>query len=404
MARAGRLGASLSAGHGRGDRDAPRDRPAGTVVWVHAVAPRHADAAVQLAGHLTAARPDLHLLLTALPDAGPREPPPGNVALTAPPDDTAAAAHAFLDHWRPDVCLWCGGELRPALLGAARRRGVPLYLVDADDAHLPAPGPRWLPDSARQALRRFPLIMAGTDAAESALRRRPGLRDARIEVTGALREVSKPLPYNEDDREELAGLLRGRLVWLAARLRPEETGTVLAANARVMRMSHRVLLVIVPETPDEAQPFRDALARAELRHVIWSEGQLPDEMTQVILADTAGELGLWYRIAPITFMGGSLCEGAHGRDPNEPAAHGSAIVYGPNVRAHLPAYSRFAEAGAARIVRDADSLAQAVQSILPPDQSAAMAHAAWDVATQGAAVMDRLVALVLETLDARAAS
>ena len=129
--------------------------------------------------------------------------------------------------------------------------------------------------------------------------------------------------------------------------------------------------------------------------------QLPDETTQVILADTAGELGLWYRIAPITFMGGSLCEGAHGSDPNEPAAHGSAIIHGPNVRAYQPAYSRFAEAGAARGVRDADTLAQAVQSIIPPDRSAAMAHAAWDVATQGAAMMDRLVALVGETLDAR---
>ena len=114
--------------------------------------------------------------------------------------------------------------------------------------------------------------MAGTDAAASALRRRPGLRDARIEVTGALREVSKPLPCNEDDREELAGLLRGRLVWLAARLRPEEIDAVLTANARVMRLSHRVLLVIVPDDPDEAAAFPPRSGRAGLRYVTWSEG------------------------------------------------------------------------------------------------------------------------------------
>ena len=85
---------------------------------------RHADAAVQLADRLNAARPGLHLLLTARPDAGPRETPAGNVVLTAPPDDTAAAAHAFLDHWRPDVCLWCGGELRGPRFWAPRVGGA----------------------------------------------------------------------------------------------------------------------------------------------------------------------------------------------------------------------------------------------------------------------------------------
>ena len=110
-------------------------------------------------------------------------------------------------------------------------------------------------------------------------------------------------------------------------------------------------------------------------------------------------MGLWYRVAPITFMGSSLEAGQWGRDPNEPAAHGSAILYGPNVRRYLSGYSRFAEAGAARIVRDADTLAAAVQRLIPPDQSAAMAHAAWDVASQSAGVTDKILDLVQDTLD-----
>lgn len=403
MARPALAGARPAAGRVRAGADgAPdRPRPEGEVVWLHATQESHADAALQLAERLTAARPGLHLLLTAEAGVAPREPQTGNVLTAAPPADTAAGAQAFLRHWCPDVCLWTGGRPRAAVLGRAHRQGIALHLVDADESQLSRPGWRWLPDRSRRALKRFSRIMARDTATETFLRRRLGLRDTPIEVTGALREQSRPLPFNEDDHDELVGVLRGRPVWLAARLRAEEIDAVLTANARVMRLSHRVLLVIVPDDPDDTAPFHAALGQAGLRYVTWSEGALPDETTQVILADTAGELGLWYRVAPVTFMGGSLCEGAHGSDPNEPAAHGSAIIHGPNVRAYQPAYSRFAEAGAARSVRDADTLAQAVQALIPPDRSAAMAHAAWDVATLGAAMMDRLVALVGETLDAR---
>ena len=150
--------------------------------------------------------------------------------------------------------------------------------------------------------------------------------------------------------------------------------------------------------PDELS-FRATLDREGWRHVIWSEGQLPEETSQVVLVDTEGELGLWYRLCPTTFMGNSLLPGQIGRDPNEPAAHGSAILYGPNVRRYLSSYSRFAEAGAARILRDAETLAGAVTRLIAPDQSAAMAHAAWDVASRGAEVTDKVIDLVQDTLD-----
>ena len=88
----------------------------------------------------------------------------------------------------------------------------------------------------------------------------------------------------------------------------------------------------------------------------------------MVLADTRGEMGLWYRLATVTFMGSSLLSGYHGRDPNEPAAHGSAIVHGPNVTRYEDRYARYTEAGAARLVRDAATLSDMVQSLMPPDQ------------------------------------
>lgn len=405
MGGARKLGGYLALARARpeGAGAAPPPRPGGPLVWCHATTRTHAEVALQLADRLAQVRPDVHHLLTAEPEILPAE-AVGNVILQPVPPDSAGAAQRFLAHWRPDLCIWTAGDLKPTLLTQAHRRGVGLYLVDADEARLSRPGWRLLPDSTRATLRRFTMIMARSRATETFLRRRVGLWDADITVTGALREVSRPLPCNESDREELSTLLGGRPVWLAARLQREELGTVLRANTMIMRMSHRVLLVIVPANTEESPAFHAALQAAGLRYVTWSEGTLPDEATQAILADTSGEMGLWYRIAPISFMGSSLVSGGQGCDPHEPAAHGSAILYGPNIRACLTAYSRFAEAGAARIVNDADTLADAVLRIIPPDQSAAMAHAAWDVATQGAGVMDQLVDTILLALDAREAS
>ena len=161
----------------------------------------------------------------------------------------------------------------------------------------------------------------------------------------------------------------------------------------------RALLVIVPDDIEQCQGMREHLDQNGWRYITWSEGQLPEETTQVIFADTHGELGLWYRIAPITFMASSLHSGQTGRDPNEPAVHGSAILYGPNIKNHLASYSRYAEAGGARIVRDTDTLSAAVRRLIAPDQSATMAHAAWDVASSGAEITDKIIDCVQDTLD-----
>ena len=109
------------------------------------------------------------------------------------------------------------------------------------------------------------------------------------------------------------------------------------------------MLVLVPDDENDGVAIRERLDADGWRYVVWSEGGFPDEHTQVLLADTRGEMGLWYRIAPITLMATSLVSGCRGKDPFEPATLGSAILYGPNAGQYLGAYKRFANAGAARM-------------------------------------------------------
>ena len=379
--------------------DAPSvPRPEGELIWAHAVDDGRADALLQLSERLSQQRPGATILLTC-PNDPVREARTGDhVIWQKAPEDSVAAADAFLKHWAPDLCLWTGGDLLPALISGADNRGIPLYLIDAEEKLLIRPGWRWFPDLPKALFSRFSVIMARSAGAARELKR-IGTGGTEVTVTGPFLEGAVALPYNQSDHDELSTLLRGRHVWLAAMTQPDELPTILEAHRNVSKLAHRALLVVVPDDITQTPAFQTQLETDNWRFAVWSEGDLPEEATQVLLADTNGELGLWYLLASVTFMGSSLYPGQMGRDPNEPAAHGSAILYGPNVGRYLSGYSRYAEAGAARIVRDAETLAAAVQQLIAPDQSAAMAHAAWDVASQGAAVTDQIMDLIQDTLD-----
>ncbi|MFX0541648.1 3-deoxy-D-manno-octulosonic acid transferase [Roseovarius sp. S4756] len=401
MALARRSGGATSAGFAPSAK-----RPEGAVIWGHATSLEHANALVQLTQRLAAQRGSasgvagggLHLLLTTAPGVHMTGHARALTCRQSLQADNPAEAEAFLAHWRPDICLWTGGDLMPALLISADEAGVPLILVDAETSMLERPGWRWLPDMTPALLTRFHRILARSDGAARHLRRL-GVPEEKLSVTGLFQEGAIALPYDESLRDEMATSLRGRPIWLAAMARHAELEMILDAHRQASRLAHRLFLILVPEDLDETDEFRATLRKGNWRHTIWSQGGMPGEATQVLLADTRGEMGLWYRLATISFMGNSLLPGMRGSDPNEPAAHGSAIVYGPNVARYLPSYKRYAGAGGARIVRDGETLAAALAHLIAADRSATMAHAAWEVATAGAEVTDHILDLLQDMLD-----
>ncbi len=373
-------------------------RPEGPLVWGHATSVGRVAALLQIATRLKMQLPTLNLVLTTTPDI----PKPFHLedwcVWQEIPEDTLQNGEAFLTHWKPDICLWTGGHFRPALLHQAEKLNMKMFLIDVDSDGLSATHNRWLPELTRANLRAFQAVFARTGTAAQTLRRFGGANEI-AEVTGPLQEGGVPLECNEREREEMSQILAGRPIWLAAMVQGDELKTVLDAHRKVSRMALRLLLILVPDDETDGPEFLEVLKREGFNTAVWSHDEVPDETCQVLLADTWGDLGLWYRLSPVTLMASSLTQGQSGGDPYEPAALGSAVLYGPHVGRHLATYSRFAAAGAARIVKDAESLAGALQQLLAPDQAALMAAAGWEVASEGAEVTDRVINMVLETLD-----
>jgi 3-deoxy-D-manno-octulosonic-acid transferase len=384
--------------------DLPADRtgqrPDGPLIWVHDPPPAERAAAAELMRQMLAERSDLSVLLTGkqgLSDWTHAIEALPLVHLDRVPEESQRSAADFLDRWRPTLALFFPPNMPKLAIRLADERGTGLFLIVSD---VPAEWRiRWRAgvSGTRRLLSRFDHIFAQSLDGASQLRA-IGLSTLQITPCGLLSEGSAALRCSEREREALAALLAGRPIWLAACPRPGEDDMVVAAHASVLRQAHRLLLVLVPD--DVARgPALAARLRAEGWSVaLRSDDEEPESETQIYVADTEDELGLWLRLAPVCFMGGTLVPGA-GPDPYCAAALGSAILHGPETAPHRRHYRRLSLAEASRIVRGEKSLAEALADILAPDTAATMARAAWDVSTEGTIATERVAHRLLKALD-----
>ncbi|MDT8857433.1 glycosyltransferase N-terminal domain-containing protein [Paracoccaceae bacterium Fryx2] len=368
-------------------------RPGGRLAWLHAPNADAARTMVELARRLMA-EDGLAVLLTC-----PQPPGARGVIWQLPPDETPAEARAFLDHWRPEIGVMSEGELRPALLHEAQDAGVPLILLDGRAPYLLRERDGWYPGLMRSTLSQFHMVQALDEPAARAFRR----AGAKAETTGRMEEPSAALPCTEAERAALTRLLASRPVWLAASLPEDEETAVLEAHRAALRMAHRLLLIVVPQDPARALAL-SARMEAEEGWVVARRAadQEPDAETTVYIADTTAEFGLWYRLAPITFLGGSLNAQGCLRSPMEPAALGSAIIHGPRVGAFGGLFGRLGAARAVRPVASPGDLSEALSDLLSPDRAARLAQAAWGVTSAGAEATQRALALIRHLMDGRA--
>ena len=378
-----------------GKKDNLPQRPTGPLIWLHTGQDPQALAVTELASRLKSEREDLHFLLTSNVEMETKSAP--YIIKHGIPDEAPQDIRMFLDHWRPDVAIWTEADQRPALIAEINQRGIPIFLADSHSSGPIAASHRWWPGISGTLLSGFDRILTGGEGL-AAQYQRLGASPEIIEIRGFLEEGTPALTHNEGDRNAIARGLGGRPVWLAMCVTDTEKDAVIAAHRQAQHRAHRLLLILIPDDPEKGADWAHELTEAGHSVALRSKGEEPDPTTQIYVADTRDEAGLWYRLAAIAFLGQSL-DGGGGVNPFEAAALGSAILHGSDIGNFRRAYDRLSEVGAARQVQDADTLGEMVETLLSPDIAATMAHEAWKVCSSGAEVTDRMIDLVLTRLD-----
>jgi 3-deoxy-D-manno-octulosonic-acid transferase len=334
----------------------PTPRPAGRLIWLHAasvgetvsilpVLPALAEHATVLltTGTVTSAR-----LLAQRLDANLAS----RVIHRFVPLDVPAWARRFLDHWRPDAAGFVESELWPNLLAACRTRGIPVMLINARlSARSQA---RWQRGRAlaRQMLSGIALVQPRSVTDAQRLR---ALGCRNLTEPADLKLAAPPLPVDEAELQRLRTLLAGRPIWLAASTHPGEDELVIAVHNLLVSAHPGLLTIIAPRHPERGEE----ISQNHLR----SRGE-PPPTEGVWVADTLGELGLWYRLAPIVFVGRSLIAPGGGQNPLEPARLGCAVAVGPHTGNFSDHVATLHAAGALAVVRDVDHLTRWVDELL----------------------------------------
>lgn len=366
-------------------------RPEGPLIWLHGASVGEALSALPLIDRLLAGEETRSVLVTTGTVTSARlmaERLPDRAFHQFAPVDLPGAVERFLDHWRPDLALWLESELWPNMIAAAAKRDIPMVLVNARLSARSYKRWRLLPGFARSLLGAFKLCLAQSPADAD---RFAELGATRAESVGNLKYASPPLPADDAALKAISAMIGARPVWLAASTHPGEE-TIVAEAHRKLRGRHPTLLTIIaPRHPERGAALAQELSSGGLDVARRAADEPITAETEIYLADTLGELGLFYRLAPIAFVGGSLVSHG-GQNLLEPAQLDCAILHGPAVFNFEAIASAMKDAGASERVFDAGSLAAAVDTLLTDaDLRARRSNAAAAVAAGEAGVLDRIM-------------
>ncbi|NVK16770.1 MAG: 3-deoxy-D-manno-octulosonic acid transferase [Rhodobacteraceae bacterium] len=333
---------------------ASQPRPAGRLIWFHAASVGESLSVLTLIARMGEQALDAEFLITSgTPTSAEliakRMPP--RCRHQFPPLDTAAAVDRFLAHWQPDLGVFVESELWPQMLVRARKMGCPLVLLNARLSDRSVKGWTKRPATARFILDQFTLLVTQNQKTAANLQAM-GAAPERIRPGSNLKAVSAPLPVDQDTLDKVRGSIGERAVWIASSTHEGEEDTVLEAHQALLKQHPDLCLLLAPRHPERGDVVEKLIKDAGLSCARRSKGVLPGTQTQVYLADTLGEVGTWYALCPLVFLGGSLRE-IGGHNPFEPMQAGAAVITGTGHFNFAETYAELTTLGAAAEVRSA---------------------------------------------------
>jgi 3-deoxy-D-manno-octulosonic-acid transferase len=335
-------------------------RPAGRLAWLHGASVGEGLALLPLVERLIGK--GFHVLVTTGTVTSARilaERLPSGASHQYVPLDAPRFIETFLDHWRPDLFLLAESEIWPNTICAVHARAIPITLVNARLS--PRSFARWrrLPGFISALLGKIDLCLAQSQDDAARLLQ---LGAPRVDAVGNLKYDVEAPPNDPVRLGVLARQIGGRPVWIAASTHAGEEALALRVHKRLMRQFPDLLTVLAPRHPHRGAEIVAVARGAGLQVAQRSLGEPIDPKTQIYVGDTMGEMGLFYRLSSVIFVGKSLL-GHGGQNPIEPAKLGSAILHGPHVGNFIDVYAALDEKGGAIQVKDAETLAETLANL-----------------------------------------
>ena len=367
-------------------------RPDGPLIWLHGASVGEAMSLLTLIARLKTAVPAANILVTTGTVTSARmlaDRLPKGAVHQYVPVDRMAYVRRFLDHWRPDLTLWAESEFWPNLISETAVRGNPLVLVNGRISPRSFKGWSRAPKFIAGLLGGFALCLGQTEGDAERLR---ALGAAGARSVGNLKFAADPLPADAERLADMRAATAGRPLWLAASTWAGEEDIAWRVHQDHAAAHPGLLTIIVPRHPNRGPEIAAQLAAQGAKVKRRGAGDMPDARTEVYIADTMGELGLFFTLAPVVFMGKSLsAEG--GQNLLEPARLGCAVLHGPRMINFADMGARMAAAGASLPVADGAGLSAAVGRLLgDAGEAEAFAARARTFAQAEAGVIDRLMA------------
>jgi 3-deoxy-D-manno-octulosonic-acid transferase len=371
--------------------NASRPRPHGALVWLHAASIGEAFSVLRLIDRITRSPAHPHVLVTTGTVTSARL-----LAGRLPersfhqfvPVDHPEWVRRFLDHWRPDLALLVESEFWPTLMTETRRRGIPMALVNARISARSYRGWKRFPSLIGPLVGSFAIALAQDDESAERLR---ALGAPNVVMPGNLKFAAGPLACDPNELRVMGRLLGERPRWLAASTHEGEEAVVARAHMLLRERFAGLVTMIAPRHPHRGEAIARDLERMGLTVARRSSGDSIEPGTDIYLADTLGELGLFFRLANVVFVGGSLVPHG-GQNPLEPARLGAAVLFGPHMDNFTAVAAELLAAGAAFRVLDEASLDERGAQLLGDREARdAAASAGFAIATGKEAILDTVL-------------
>ncbi|MDB5652987.1 MAG: 3-deoxy-D-manno-octulosonic acid transferase [Tardiphaga sp.] len=368
------------------------ERPAGPLVWIHGASVGEVLAAAALIGRLRGA--GFRILLTSgtvtSAEIVARRFPTDIIHQYIPYDSPAFVAR-FLDHWCPNLALFIESDIWPNLILTAAHRRLPMVLINGRMSQRSFPRWQRFYATIEALLCRFDICLAQSDTDAE---RYTALGSRNVHVTGNLKlDVAAP-PVDAAKLDRLIAMTSGRPVVVASSTHPGEEEILLETHRTLAGFFPGLLTVIVPRHAHRGEAIAKMIEASGAQVALRSRDESPTAATDIYVADTMGELGLFYRLSPVVFIGGSLVPHG-GQNPIEAVKLGASIVHGPHVFNFTDVFAALDAAGGARQAETSEQLVKQLGQMLGDARAreASIEAAGQVVARLGGALERTLAAL-----------